>query len=102
MQRTPTSGSIGMKFFCFVFMSLSTSPTMKIYQFRMLNAGGSPLLELIVVDSQNNPACTYREIAFDGIYLDQARVPAFNKTLLPPAGRADWLIVCNTAGTYQV
>ena len=68
----------------------------------MVNAGGSATLELIVVDSQGNKVCTYREIAVDGIYLDQARVPAFDKTLLPPSGKADWLIVCNTAGTYQV
>ena len=68
----------------------------------MVNAGGSATLELIVVDSQSNPACSYREIAFDGIYLDQSRNPTANKTLLPPAGRVDWLIVCNTAGKYQV
>jgi len=71
-------------------------------QLRMVNAGGRATLELIVVDSLNNKACTYMEISTDGIYLDQARTPRFDKTLLPPSGKADWLIVCNTPGTYQV
>ena len=69
----------------------------------MVNAGGSSTLELVVVDANGGSnTCTYMEIAVDGIYLDQARAPAQGKTFIPPSSKVDWLIVCNTPGTYQV
>ena len=69
----------------------------------MVNAGGNPSLELIVIDSNTGDvACSFIEIAIDGVYLDAARRPRLNKSFLVPSARVDWLIVCNTPGTYEV
>ena len=71
----------------------------------MVNAAGSATLELLITDVGGTTAtagCEFQEIAYDGIYLDAARIPALGKTLLVPSAKADWLVVCNTAGTYEV
>ena len=68
-----------------------------------MNAGGSDTLELLVVQAgTQTPGCTFKEIAYDGVYLDAAQDARLGKTFLPPAGRADWLIVCNNPGNYEV
>jgi len=71
----------------------------------MVNAGGSATLELMITNTDTNTAatgCSFKEIAFDGVYLDAARDARLGKTLLIPASKADWLIVCNTPGLYEV
>lgn len=71
----------------------------------MVNTGGSRTLELQITEEGSlnaTDACEFWEIAFDGVYLDLARKAKLGKTFLPPAGRADWIVVCNRPGTYEV
>ena len=71
----------------------------------MVNAAGSKTLELLVTSKNNRTptdACQIWEIAFDGIYLDSPRVPRLGKTFLVPSSKAEWIIVCNRRGTYEV
>ena len=51
-----------------------------------------------------NPStnCALYEIANDGIYFDYPAKLRFNKTVLPPGSRADWLISCKIPGVYEV
>ena len=72
---------------------------------RMVNAGGSKSLELVITDVDGfkpADACQVWEIAFDGIYLNHPRHSRLNKTLLAPATRADWIVECHQPGTYEV
>lgn len=69
----------------------------------MVNAGGNPTLEIGIYDSATQtPACTYMEIAIDGVYLNEARTPRLDKSFFVPSAKIDWLVVCNTPGTYEV
>lgn len=71
----------------------------------MVNAGGSATLEVHITNSANAnglAACTIREIATDGVYLDAPREMNQGQTLLVPAARADWLVKCDTVGTFYV
>ncbi|XP_076825146.1 multicopper oxidase mco-like [Clavelina lepadiformis] len=76
----------------------------QIKRFRLVNAGGSASLELTITDTSGAKAkgCQVREIAQDGVYLDKARFQKHKRTLLVPSARADWLVVCNTPGTYKL
>lgn len=70
-----------------------------------MNAAGSETLELLITDVNGTTptqGCEFKEIAYDGVYLDEARAPISGKTLLAPSARADWLVVCNDPGTYEV
>jgi len=70
----------------------------------MVNAGGSAALELMLTDNsgKSTSGCEVREIAIDGVYLDEAVSPTLGKTFLVPSARTEWLVVCNAPGTYQV
>uniref|UniRef100_F6YQV7 ferroxidase n=3 Tax=Ciona intestinalis TaxID=7719 RepID=F6YQV7_CIOIN len=82
-------------------LAMTTTETKR---FRMVNAGGSAILELLITDTSQQPtsACSVLEIAYDGVYLDEARTPLTGKTLLIPSGKVDWLVACGTAGTYEL
>ncbi|XP_002128493.3 laccase-like [Ciona intestinalis] len=72
-------------------------------RFRLINAGEYNTLAIEVVNIiQGEPSCSVKEIAIDSIYLDVPREPRLGRTYLPPGGRADWLIVCNEVGTYEM
>nr|XP_018668543.1 uncharacterized protein LOC100183735 isoform X1 [Ciona intestinalis]XP_026691417.1 uncharacterized protein LOC100183735 isoform X1 [Ciona intestinalis]XP_026691418.1 uncharacterized protein LOC100183735 isoform X1 [Ciona intestinalis]XP_026691419.1 uncharacterized protein LOC100183735 isoform X1 [Ciona intestinalis] len=71
-------------------------------RFRMVNAGGLTTLEMTIVDNNGVNACDFYEIAIDGVYLNKPRMPRFKKTLLVPAARVDWLVVCNKPGNYKL
>ncbi|XP_078484901.1 multicopper oxidase mco-like [Ciona intestinalis] len=82
-----------------------TIPAGQIKRFRMVNAGGSASLELLITNVGGVTAatgCSFMEIAIDGVYLDQARSPRLGKTLIIPSGKADWLVVCDQPGNYEV
>ena len=72
---------------------------------RMVNSGHAPTLE-VAITNQNEftqtDGCEVWEIAFDGLYLDQPKRPRQGKTFIPTGGRADWTVVCNKPGTYEV
>ena len=71
----------------------------------MVNAAGSKALELLISevnDNNSTDACQVWEIALDGIYLNQPRIPRLGKILLVPSSRADLVVVCNRPGTYEV
>jgi len=71
----------------------------------MVNAAGSKSLELLITkENSSTPAdaCEVREIAFDGIYLNETRSPRLGKTFLVPSSKADWIVVCNKPGRYEV
>ena len=71
----------------------------------MVNAGGSKTIEVVLVDqgsSQPTNDCEVWEIAYDGLYLNNARKPSFGKSLINLGGRVEWIVVCNSPGTYEV
>ena len=71
----------------------------------MVNTAGSKTLELLIAEVNSRvptSACEVWEIAFDGMYLNNARTPRLGKTFLVPAAKADWIVVCNQPGTYEV
>ena len=69
---------------------------------RLLNAGGLHSLALQIVATSGISACDVREIAIDGIYLEEPRRPRLGRSLLVSAGRVDWVVRCSNPGTYQV
>ena len=69
--------------------------------YRFVNAIGVHSLALSL-ENENGDKCSYKEIALDGIYLPQPRVPRFGRSLLISGGRLDWFVICEKPGTYQV
>ena len=70
----------------------------------MVNAGGTQTIEVVLVDQNGREPtsdCEVWEIAFDGMYLDNARRPALGKSLINSAARVDWIVVCNYPGVYE-
>ena len=73
---------------------------------RMVNGGGSHVMIIQLSTLDGSPVdeddCKVLEIANDGIYLTHGIKPRFGKTVLPPGGRADWIIRCNQPQEYEV
>ena len=71
----------------------------------MINAGGTKTIEAVITDQNGTTptnGCDVWEIAYDGIYLDQAKRPRLGKSLLNSGSRVDWIVVCNNPGVYEV
>lgn len=66
-----------------------------------MNAIGVHALALSIEDDEGNQ-CDIREIAIDGIYLPEPRVPRFGRSLVVSGGRLDWLVICDKPGAYKV
>ena len=72
---------------------------------RMVNANGGAMLELHIVDEGTTTeatGCSVRQISLDGIYFDRGTPLRLGRTMLVPSAKADWLVVCNTPGIYEV
>lgn len=77
-------------------------PTIRIQagrtmRFRMVNAGGIHVLEIMAPAS-----CEVEEIARDGIYLAHPMKPRNGKSIIPQGGTMDWLIKCDSAGNFEI
>ena len=46
--------------------------------------------------------CQVHEIALDGVYLPEARVPRLGRSLVVAGARVDLLVRCSSPGSYQV
>ena len=72
----------------------------------MINGGGSKTIEAVLTNQNSTTAssnCDVWEIAYDGMYLNQARRPKhFGKSLINSGARVDWIVACNRPGTYEV
>ena len=68
----------------------------------MLNAGGLYALAVHLVNTNDGSSCTVKEIALDGMYLDQPRDLGTGRSVLFAASRVDWLVKCPIPGTYEV
>lgn len=71
----------------------------------MVNAGGTRTLQLMITDVNGKTptsACDVWEISFDGMYLNNPREPHLGRTLIVPASKCDWIVVCNEPGNYEV
>lgn len=70
-------------------------------RFRIVNTGGVHSLAVHLTNTEEK-GCQFYEIALDGVYLPEARVPALERSLIVAGGRADFLIRCPYSGTYQL
>lgn len=71
----------------------------------MVNAGGHPNLEVYITEytiAFPTPKCRIREIALDGVYLPNPRQMHSGQSMIVPGSRVDWLVICDTPGTYKV
>jgi len=71
----------------------------------MVNANGGSALELQIVDQDTlapTEGCSVLQISLDGIYFNKGIPPRLGKTFLVPSAKADWLVVCNKPGKYEV
>nr|XP_018667701.1 putative multicopper oxidase GMC1 isoform X1 [Ciona intestinalis] len=84
------------------------NPTMEMAQgqmkrFRIIDTGGLYAVALHIDNvDPNGASCTVKEIAMDGVYLDQPRDPWLGRSFLVAAGRVDWLVICPESGTYEL
>lgn len=69
---------------------------------RVVNTGGLHSLALHVTSQEEGKACQFYEIALDGVYLPEARVPPVGRSLVVAGGRVDLLVRCPYNGTYQL
>ncbi|XP_078485550.1 uncharacterized protein LOC144742515 [Ciona intestinalis] len=72
-----------------------TLQTGQMKRFRLASCCATQALNLTFDRSH----CDVREVASDGSYHSNPREPA---TLLLPGSTFDWIVVCNTPGTFQV
>lgn len=73
----------------------------ELRRFRFVNAIGVHALALSIEDDEGNQ-CDVREIAIDGVYLPEPRVPRFGRSLVVSGGRLDWLVICDKPGAYKM
>nr|XP_026690240.1 uncharacterized protein LOC100175585 isoform X2 [Ciona intestinalis] len=72
-------------------------------RFRLLDTGGLYAVALHIDNvDPNGASCTVKEIAMDGVYLDQPRDPWLGRSFLVAAGRVDWLVICPESGIYEL
>jgi FtsP/CotA-like multicopper oxidase with cupredoxin domain len=69
-----------------------TMPPNDVHVFRMINAGGHPMLDLEICTNPNK-VCEWRVLAKDGVFLDSPYTPQ-RAVILPSGGRADVAIRC--------
>ncbi|CAK8689527.1 unnamed protein product [Clavelina lepadiformis] len=74
----------------------------QVKRFRLLNAGGLYALAVHLVNTNDGSSCTVKEIALDGMYLDQPRDLGTGRSVLFAASRVDWLVKCPIPGTYEL
>ena len=69
----------------------------------MVNTGGFWAFTVsIESDVEGGNSCDVKEIAYDGVYLREARTPPTGRSLLSPGTRVDLLVNCDSPGVYQV
>ncbi|XP_039253915.2 uncharacterized protein LOC120330983 [Styela clava] len=74
----------------------------QIKRIRMINSDRELTLELKVFNVATGETCKTREIAFDGIYLDEPRSLLNGKSVMSPSSTLDWLIRCDVPGNYSM
>jgi len=71
---------------------------------RIVNTGGLHAMALSITPDEDDVTkeCQYYEIALDGIYLREPRLPPHGRSLVVAGGRLDVLVRCPHNGTYQL
>ena len=71
----------------------------------MVNAGAGTTLEVTITDQNSTTpteSCEIWEIAFDGMYLNEAKQPRLGRSFIVAGGRVDWIVMCSNPGIYEV